>query len=181
MWAIEVESRRNVGLSLLNNYLCIYKFDASVAHDWIIKMPDDIEKYDGNSQRRLNRQKTVVKNNVEEIPTWSEQDTEIRDNGDIITTETNYRWNNKGEIISSPNEIVGQCQEPSCQTYLTMRTIRYCYFCGKVNCMVCSNWDEKESKWICKQCLKRIKRKRFFKAVGKILLLPVPKRRSSDS
>lgn len=134
---------------------------------------DEINKIiDGNTQHRIIKQRTIFRNQDLELESGKYQITTIEANGNIETEETESLVLIDGETISDLKMIMGQCQESKCSKYLTQRTIRYCHFCGKINCMVCSNWDDKEEKWLCKDCLKKLKRKRILRAIGRILLAP---------
>ena len=137
-------------------------------------MPDNIQPIFNNpgNNRRLKRQRSVIESVGEQLIIYSEQLTETTPLGDIETNENKYSMIIEGEAVSQVSQIAGKCQEPECGKWLTHRTIRYCFYCGKINCIKCSKWDQKEEHWVCRKCYKSLKIKRILKGIVRVIFFP---------
>lgn len=131
-------------------------------------------------QRRIIRNDSIIEFENGQIIFPQIQVTEISDSGDIKTTNTSYSVMVNGERISNSEDIAGICQVENCGTFLTNKTIRYCFFCSKVLCPSCAKWYEREKHILCPDCWKHIRQKRIFAFIIRVLVFPFRKRRSNE-
>jgi hypothetical protein len=144
-------------------------------------MPDNIThiQNDDGTNKRIKRNRAVIKSGNDELVIYGEQLTEVSPSGDMETNENQYSMVIEGELVSHASQMAGKCQELECGRWLTHRTIRFCFYCGKVNCIKCCKWDEKDERWICKKCYRSIKWKRILRAIARVIFFPFFRREDS--
>jgi len=140
-------------------------------------MPNNLNQFDSLGQRRIKRLRTVLQSRGDQLSKERDHVTDISLTGNVETTEIEYLMEIEGETISDLSQVVGRCQEPKCGKYLTRRTMRSCFYCGKVNCVSCCRWDEKDERWVCRKCFRSLKWKRFWSAIGRLLIWPFVRRK----
>ena len=99
-----------------------------------------------------------------------EQNTVLTESGDVNTTEIIHSSIIDGQHIFDPSQILGQCQ--SCRRRLTKITFRHCFLDSTIICAKCARYDEKDQRWLCKSCYKSIRWRRFWRALGRLLIYP---------
>lgn len=128
------------------------------------------------SRRRIKVTSTEIKSADENLTFQAQSITEMSPDGDVFTTETIFPQLVEGETVSSSDGIAGKCQQPKCGKWLTKRTARYCFDCGKVVCVKCARWDQLDCLWLCKKCRWKVRGKRFLKVLVILPTLPFRKR-----
>lgn len=128
-------------------------------------------------RRRIKVSSTEIKPGAENLIFQSQSVTEMSPGGDVITTECDSPQLIEGEVVNSPLGVVGKCQQPKCAKWLTKRTARYCFDCGKVVCVKCARWDSLDRVWLCKRCRRILRAKRCAKVLFLLPTLPFRKNR----
>jgi hypothetical protein len=111
---------------------------------------------------RIKRKIARVQGFGRQLDLATDHETEMRENGDIVTVETTHLQTINGETIHRPEQILGQCQAESCGVFLTERVFRYCQGCGLVLCLNHAYRDHRDGVWLCKQCLWTARLRRLF-------------------
>lgn len=121
-------------------------------------------------QWRIKHHVHTIKSPTRDLTLSREEKTGIGDNGSFETIETVESQIEGGIKITSHLQIAGQCD---CGQYVTHQTLKFC-ICGKVLCPRCAerDMDENENGILCADCLKIAKRKRFWRAIWKIVTSP---------
>lgn len=120
---------------------------------------------------RIQRRQAVTRSqDGRVIELCREQVTLFHPDGTMDTTETIYSVIVQGEKVTSHLQLAGQCQ--NCHDWVTHRAVRYCTSCGLVLCAMCAEWWEQDHQWVCENCLKRHKRKRLWRRLGRIVVGP---------
>jgi len=134
----------------------------------------------GSIGRRIKRRRDViVTEDGKELEFLMEEESEFDPEGDFCTTQTVHSMVlPDGWKVSSPRHVVAICY--LCQNFLSFRAVRYCR-CGRVMCASCAEFweDADERRYVCQDCHKSLRRKRFFRLVGRILVSPFVERRES--
>ena len=142
-------------------------------------MPSDFDAPNMQGQHRLRRQQAVIESEQGDLSLLQEIVTEFSETGDLTTTESHHSLIVEGENISHPVDILGQCQEQDCGKFLTARTMITCYCCCEVRCPICAAFDDKTGVWLCADCYRILKRKRFWLALRRLIFFPFYRRRNS--
>lgn len=134
---------------------------------------------DDNHQFRIKRKRSRIRSDFGNLIHEQEEWTEITPDGDIISTILNNSFELDGEIISDiDSEIIGKCQEPGCNQYLTDRTFRYCANpnCNLILCHKHARFNSKENSYFCEKCFRSVRWKRFWLGFSRIILWPFVKK-----
>ena len=126
----------------------------------------------GNSRFRINSENSEIVSENGDFSLSQDQIAEITESGHVITTGHQKAIIINGEAISHASQIRGECQNSGCQVFVTERTIRYCFYCGEVNCGKCIKWDNRDQLWVCQSCRKSIRWRRFWVFLGRLVILP---------
>ncbi len=116
----------------------------------------------GDPRQRIKKQDTIIKGGDKDLTLHREEVTQFFPDGSVETTETIISEIIGAERVYAPMQIVGKCE--ACQRLVTMKSARYCQ-CGLVLCVTCSKWWEAERRPVCPACYKKLRRKRFFRAI----------------
>lgn len=126
--------------------------------------------HDGdNSRRRIKRQQAIVESDTGDLTLYRDEVTKFCEDGSIVSDETIRSQIIGGEKITSHLQITGQCL--ICNQFVTKTSVRYCP-CGKILCATCAKLDKDEGQFLCPECLKQLRRKRFWSAVWRLLTSP---------
>jgi hypothetical protein len=122
-------------------------------------------------QRRLKTKRTFFAVDNDPSSVGEESMIEISPAGDVVTNDLSQVTVVNGDVISSAQQIVGQCQMPECSQFLTQRTVRYCTVCAMVLCPRCCNVDA-EVGMLCPECRKAAWWQRFWAGFFSLLTWP---------
>jgi hypothetical protein len=129
-------------------------------------------------QRRLKRQQAIIESEHGDISLFRETVTDFSETGHLTTTESHHSLIVGGENVRHPGDIVGQCQEQGCNRFLTARTMVTCFCCCEVRCPICAAFDDKTGVWLCADCYRSVRWKRFWSALRRLIFFPFYIRRN---
>jgi hypothetical protein len=121
--------------------------------------------------KRIKRQEEVIHDPGGDNLRFQQEEILIRTaTGDFesITTFNSYILSD-GQKVNSHLEITGKCVE--CNRFVTQHSARYC-LCGKTLCLSCSKFWKPEYRYLCADCYKKEKRKRFWAKMLYVIIRP---------
>jgi len=130
------------------------------------------------SKNRIKRKRAVINDPGGENLELSREEIVTRtETGDFESLETiNSLILKDGQKVTSHLEILGKCVD--CGNYVTLRSMQYCP-CGKVICLSCSKFWKPENQYLCKDCYKKERCKKFWATVLAIIIKPFIKRENA--